>query len=113
MFKKRRVKTIRFDESIRRGNTLTAYDKIFHIAVNGTEQEELLKICDTIISGIAVLASFDKVTTEDANYMLSFISGVVYAMGGEIFKIDNKLFLFGSKEAYDDGSLRQYVEESK
>ncbi len=114
MFGRRRAKTIQFDQKEqKKGAALTAFDRIQHVAVTSSSQEQLLGICDTIMSGRAVLASFDKVSTNEANYMLSFISGVVYALGGENFKMDNKLFLFGRKEAFDDGSLYQYVEENK
>ncbi len=114
MFGHRRAKTIQFEQADKkRGAALTAFDRIQHVAVTSSNQEQLLEICDTIISGRAVLASFDKVSAAEANYMLSFISGVVYALGGENFKMDNKLFLFGRKEVFDDGSLYQYVEENK
>lgn len=45
--------------------------------------------------------------------MLPFISGVVYAKEGEVYKLDEKLFLFGRKEEFEDGSLYQYVEDTK
>lgn len=110
----RKRRTIKLDGSESKKNAaLTAYDRIQHVAVADSSQEELFKICDIIVSGRAVLASFDRISTEEANFMLSFISGVVYALGGENFKLDNKLFLFGRKEVFLDGSLYQYVEENK
>ncbi|MBQ6817763.1 MAG: cell division protein SepF, partial [Bacilli bacterium] len=47
------------------------------------------------------------------NEMLAFISGVVYATGGRIEKIEAKSFLFARKEEYLDGSLDQYIEDTK
>lgn len=81
--------------------------------VTDNSQETLFKICDTILAGKAVLANFDKLDARDANDMLAFISGVVYAKHGEVYKLDQKLFLFGRKEEYEDGSLYQYVEDTK
>lgn len=110
---RRKSRTIKLDGSDKKNAALTAYDRLQHVAVNDSSQEELFKICDIIMSGRAVLASFDKVSANEANFMLSFISGVVYALGGENFKMDNKLFLFGRKEVFQDGSLYQYVEENQ
>jgi len=45
--------------------------------------------------------------------MLAFISGVLYACDGETIQISKRLFLFARKEEYEDGSLRQYVEDIK
>ena len=45
--------------------------------------------------------------------MLAFISGVVYACEGETIQVGNKLFLFARKEEYEDGSLKQYIEDIK
>ncbi|MCK9536647.1 MAG: cell division protein SepF [Bacilli bacterium] len=92
---------------------LTSFDRMEYQIVTEDSKETLLKICDIILSGRAVLANFDKIDTEAANEMLSFISGVVYAKEGEIYKLDKKLFLFGRKEEFEDGSLYQYVEDTK
>jgi len=92
---------------------LTSFDRMEYQIVNENSKETLLKICDIILSGRAVLANFDKVDADQANEMLSFISGVVYAKEGEIYKLDKKLFLFGRKEEFADGSLYQYVEDTK
>ena len=92
---------------------LTAFDRMEYQIVNDDSKETLLKICDIILSGRAVLANFDRIDTDAANEMRSFISGVVYAKEGEIYKLDKKLFLFGGKEEFEDGSLYQYVEDTK
>ena len=115
LFGKKKAREIQLNDfSVRKGSgILTSFDRIQHVVVQNCSQKQLLEICDTILSGRAVLANFDKINTEDANYMLSFISGVVYATGGENFKLDTKLFLFGRKEEFEDGSLYQYVEDTK
>lgn len=97
----------------RRSSLLTSFDQMEYSIVTDNSQETLLAICDKILSGKAVLANFDKIDSHSANDMLSFISGVVYAKEGEIYKLDEKLFLFGRKEEFEDGSLYQYVEDTK
>ncbi len=95
----------------KKGQLLTAFDKMEYFSVEERSNETLFKICDTIINGKAVLAKFDKISSSDANYMLSFISGVVYACKGKTIQASDKLFLFARKEEYEDGSLEQYVED--
>ena len=59
---------------------LTAFDRMEYFIVEKRTNEELFKICDAILGGKPVLANLDRLTSaQDCNYMLSFISGVVYA----------------------------------
>jgi cell division inhibitor SepF len=119
-FKKKKINKLEFSEynkkvkGGKRGpSLLTSFDRMEYSIVSENTKVALIKICDTILSGKAVLANFDRIDPSDANEMLSFISGVVYARGGEICKLDSKLFLFGTKEEFEDGSLYQYVEDTK
>lgn len=120
LFKKEKINKVQFSDynskskqSKRPGSILTSFDRLQFLTVPNNSQEELLDICNTIISGKAILANFDQLSSDDANYMLAFISGVVYATDGQIFKLDTKLFLFGRKEEFEDGSLLQYVEDTR
>ncbi len=92
---------------------LTSFDLMEYFIMSERDDEEMFKLCDTIINGKAVLANFDRVNTNDCNYMLSFISGVVYARGGQAITLGPRLFLFAGKEELTDGSLLQYVEDIK
>ena len=92
---------------------LTAFDKMEYFIIQEKSDDEMFRLCDTILSGKPVLANFDKLQANDCNFMLAFISGVVYACEGETIKVGNKLFLFARKEEYEDGSLKQYVEDIK
>ena len=94
---------------------LTSFDRMvyFIFQENETSRDEMFKLCDTILSGKPVLANFDKIDKAECNFMLAFISGVVYATEGETIQVGNKLFLFARKEEYEDGSLMQYVEDIK
>jgi len=97
----------------KRSSLLTSFDRMEYSIVTEHSNDALMKICDIVLSGKAVLANFDKIDAIHANEMLSFISGVVYAKEGEIYKLDDKLFLFGRKEEFEDGSLYSYVEDTK
>ena len=84
-----------------------------YIIVRDASDDQTMEICDMILSGKPVLANFSKISPSNANEMLAFISGVIYATDGHIEKLESKSFLFARKEEYEDGSLYQYIEDSK
>ena len=92
---------------------LTSYDTMKYFTVHTDTEDELFKICDTLLDGKAILANFDQLNPTAANRMLSFISGVVYAKSGEIYQISERIFLFARKEEFEDGSLYQYIEDTR
>jgi len=100
-------------ENIKNNNRITAVDKIFYMQVDNSSDDTLFDICDKILSGTPVLANFDHLNIQDSNSMLAFISGVIYATDGRSLKIQSRLFLFGRKEEFVDGTLYQYYEDLK
>jgi FtsZ-interacting cell division protein YlmF len=94
-----------------RRNLITAFDLMQSEIVK--DKDQLLGLCDIILNGRAVLANFEKLTVEDANYMLTFLSGAVYALDGEVHKTGAKTFLFAGKKQYLDGTLHQFIEDIK
>lgn len=97
----------RFD----RRNLITAFDMMQSEIVK--EKDQLFDLCDIIMSGRAVLANFERLSIEDANYMLTFLSGAVYALEGEVHKTGSRTFLFAGKKQYTDGTLHQFIEDIK
>jgi cell division inhibitor SepF len=94
-----------------RRNLITAFDLMQSEIVK--DKDQLLDLCDIIMRGRAVLANFEKLSVDDANYMLTFLSGVVYALEGEVHKTGSKTFLFAGKKQYQDGTLHQFIEDIK
>lgn len=93
---------------------LTSFDKMEYFVFSERSDEKMFELCNMLLKNKPVLANFDKVSNAaDCNYMLSFISGVVFARKGHAIQVGPKLFLFGGKEEFEDGSLFQYVEDIK
>ena len=117
IFSKKKIKSklefSEYNKTDKSKGLLTSFDLMEYFIIQERSDEEMFRLCDTILKGRAVLANFDKVNNADINYMLAFISGVVYARGGEAITLGPKLFLFGGKEEFEDGSLFQYVEDIK
>ena len=67
----------------------------------------------TILAGYPVLANFENLDKDEANKLLAFVSGVLYAMDGKILKIQARMFLLARKEEFEDGTLYQYYEDLK
>ena len=111
LFGKNKNKQVKQESTELQG--MTSFDNMAYIIVTENSDDQVLEICDTILNGRAVLANFNKVSTSDANSMLSFVSGVIYAIEGRYFQIESKLFLFARQEEMADGSLEQYVEDTK
>ena len=114
-FNRKKEKEFKFSDykGDNKGGLLTSFDRLEYVFVETKDDEELFHICDTIIGGRPVIVNFDKLSGVDCNYMLAFISGVVYALEGQAIRIGSKLFMFGSKKDFQDGSLMQYVEDIK
>ena len=106
-------KTKQKKQDLNKVQGLTAFDNMAYIIVTNNSDEQLQEICDTILGGRAVLANFNKISSNDANSMLAFIAGVIYALDGDHFQIESKLFLFARQEELQDGSLLQYIEDTK
>ena len=112
--KKEKYKISSYDQNqVTNKSRMTAFDKIKYETVKDSTDDTLFNLCDMILDGYPVLAQFEKVSLDEANRMLAFISGVVYATEGRIMKLDNKLFLMARREEFEDGSLYQYYEDNK
>ena len=73
--------------------------------------EELLDLCDVVLGGRALLANFERIPVSDANRMLAFLSGAVYALNGQVHQTGPHTFLFAGEKEYLDGTLKQYIED--
>ena len=90
---------------------MSSFDLMEYFIVKDRSEDTIYDLCDTILSGKPVLANFDKLTPSDCNYILAFMSGVIYATAGDVITVSERLFLFARKEEFEDGTLREYVED--
>ncbi|MBQ7277130.1 MAG: cell division protein SepF [Bacilli bacterium] len=95
------------------GPILQSKDEIVFYRVNTNSDDEIFTICDYLLKDKPVLANFDSLVAQDCNHMLSFISGCVYALSGNLFTMNERLFLFASGKALEDGSVEKWVNENK
>ena len=110
---KRKEKVEKLDQKKRNQNALTSFDKIEYMVIKTASDEQVLEISDKILAGYPVLANFENLDKDEANKLLAFVSGVLYAMDGKILKIQVRMFLLARKEEFEDGTLYQYYEDLK
>jgi len=88
-----------------------AFDKVEFVLFNN--DIDVLKTADKLLEGRPLIVNFEEFDKIEANKILTFLSGVIYALDGEIEQIQERIFLFATKEDYKDGSLRKFVREHK
>jgi len=89
----------------------TAFDRVEFIVME--KELDVLKFGDKLLYGTPLIVNFEEYNEVEANKVITFLSGVTYAIDGEIEQIQEKIFLFASKQDYKDGSLRKFVKEYK
>ena len=88
-----------------------AIDRVQFILMN--KDIDVFKLSDKLLKRTPIIVNFDDYNEIEANKVITFLSGVTYAIDGEIEMIKEKIFLFATKEDYKDGSLRKFVKEYK
>lgn len=71
------------------------------------------KLADMLMQGYPLVVNFEDYDDIESNKLITFLSGITYAVDGEIEMIQAKIFLFATKDDYKDGSLRKFVSEYK
>lgn len=74
---------------------------------------DVFKLSNKLLVGTPLIVNFEEFNDIESNKVITFLSGVTYAIDGEIEMIQPKIFLFASKQDYKDGSLRKFVKEYK
>lgn len=91
--------------------TLKAFERVEFVVME--KDLDVLKIADKLMFGTPIIINFEDFNDIEANKIITFLSGVAYAIDGEIEQIQEQIFLFATKKDYKDGSLRKFVKEYK
>jgi len=81
--------------------------------INMDKNVDGFKLADVLMQAFPLVVNFEDYDDMESNKLITFLSGVTYAIDGEIDMIQPKIFLFATKEDYKDGSLRKFVNEYK
>lgn len=75
------------------------------------KDSHLTKLATNVINGNPLIINLESIDVDNANKVIAFLTGVVYAIEGETYVISEKIILFGNSEVYDDGSIRKLLDE--
>jgi len=89
----------------------TTYDKLVFEKLSSDDDYYLTALADQMIAGFPLILNFEPLEIDQANKVIAFFSGVVYAIKGEIVHIQEKVFLFANKDVYKDGSIEGFLKE--
>ncbi len=90
---------------------LTTYDRLIFEKLESDDDHYLIGLVDKMIKGSPLILNFDLLNIDQANKVIAFLSGVVYAIKGEIVHIQEKVFLFANKDVYKDGTIEEFLKE--
>ena len=60
---------------------------------------------------VPLVLNFDNCLISEANEVLLFLTGVLYACDGEIVKIQDKIYLMAQKSDLNGPTLKKFVSE--
>jgi cell division inhibitor SepF len=73
----------------------------------------VFKLADMLLKSIPIVVNFEQSKDNASNKVITFLSGVTYAVDGEIEAISQRIYLFATKLDFKDGSLRKFVDDHK
>lgn len=90
---------------------LSTYDRLIFEKLTSDEDHYLISLVDKMMKGAPLILNFDDLNIDQANKVIAFFSGVVYAIKGEIVHIQEKVFLFANQDVYKDGTIEEFLKE--
>lgn len=75
------------------------------------DDQYLIGLADQMLEGKPLILNFEPLDIDQANKGIAFLSGVVYAVQGEIVNVQEKVFMFATKDVYDDGTMEEFLKE--
>lgn len=86
-------------------------DQIIFEKLSSDEDQYLTGLATKLMDGFPLILNFDDLDIDQANKVIAFLSGVIFAISGEIINVQEKVFMFASKDVYDDGSMDDFLKE--
>jgi len=103
-----------FGKKKKEGKIGTSFDRLLNycFVASKTVDEQFIELGGILMQNRPVAVNFEDVSPNtEIDRAVAFLSGVIYALDGEVFRLGNKTFLFASSIALDDGTIRYYVSD--
>ena len=92
----------------------SAFDRLLNYTFKKDEDmnTQLLDLADIVINNRPLLANFEEIASiGEVNHAISFLSGVVYALDGSVYRSGAETRLFATWKAFEDGTLKKYIKD--
>lgn len=93
-------------------NQVKTSSKIIIEQLKNDDDKYITGLAKQLMSGSPLILNFDNLHIDNANKAISFISGVCYAIQGQIVEINQTTILFGDHDLYTDGSVEAWLKEN-
>lgn len=74
---------------------------------------EVEQIADNLLKNQSVLLNFKRIDSEQAKRIVDFLTGTVYAIGGDIQRVGDEIFLCTPSSVDVEGMLSETIEEER
>lgn len=91
----------------------TAFDRVIFESLSTDEDAYITSLASELVDGHPLVLNFEELQPDPANKIMAFLSGVIFALEGEIIQINTKVFLFARQQEFKDGTLKQFIDEYK
>ena len=89
----------------------TTFDRIIFEDLVTDEDAYIVELARELLDGSPLLLILNNSVLMEANKVVAFLSGVIYACDGQVEKINSRVFLFARNQEFKDGTLKKFVEE--
>jgi len=89
----------------------STFEKIVFNELTDDEDSYLASLADKMIDGCPLIINLATLDIDQANKVIAFLSGVTYAINGEVLYIDEKVFMFANSAVYNDGTMEDFLKE--
>lgn len=89
----------------------TMSDQIIFEKLQNDDDVYLTGLADQMLDGHPLILSFEPLDIDQANKVIAFFSGIIYAVKGEIVNVNEKVFMFAKSDVYDDGSMEDFLKD--
>lgn len=100
---------IRKDNNKAENHNIKKSDIIDFKEINTADDVVLCTLGTKIKDGVPVILNLESLSIDEINKTIAFLSGVCYALDGFVNQIRDKVFLFGDKDLYQDGSVNKFL----
>ncbi len=88
-----------------------AYERTEFIKID--ESVDVFKLADKLMRRQPLILNFEGYDAIESNRIIVFLSGVIYALDGNVEVIRDRIMAFATKKDLKDKSLRKFINKYK